>query len=53
MLRDDALLFTSTAFLIWRRSRLGDLFGVTLSFVGGGLVYPFLAFVVISVLGLV
>jgi hypothetical protein len=49
LLLDVALLLTSIAVLIWRRRRLRDLFGVTLSFVGG-LVYPFLAFVLIAVL---
>lgn len=47
---DVALLLISTVVLIWHRSRLGDLFGLALSFVGG-LVYPFLAFVLIAVLG--
>ncbi len=45
----SVLLLTSTAVLIWRRKRLGDIFTVTVSFVGG-LVYPLAAFVVIAVL---
>jgi hypothetical protein len=49
LLLDAVLLLTSAVVLIWRRRRLGDLFGVALSFVGG-LVYPFLAFVLIAVL---
>jgi len=49
MFLDAALLLASTAVLIWRRRRLGGLFGVVLSFLGG-LVYPIVAFVVIAVL---
>jgi hypothetical protein len=47
---DIVLFLTSAIVLIWHRRRLGDLFGLTLAIIGG-LAYPFLAFVLIAVLG--
>jgi hypothetical protein len=49
MFLDVILLVTSGVVLIWHRSRLDDLFVLTLSF-GGGLAYPVLAFVLIAIL---
>jgi hypothetical protein len=49
MIMDVILLLTSAVVLVGHRRQLGDLFVLTLSFMGG-LAYPFLAFVLIAVL---